>query len=110
MQQANTQVAKSLEHVDNTETKLHLIDEDSRKAASNVQNIVDAIREQDAAIQQLASNIDNISPIAAETRLQKKIVQQPFLAVTWRCNSAICPVRLTNYVSLQSVMAEPTAL
>lgn len=66
MQQANTQVAKSLEHVDDTEAKLHLIDEDSRKAASNVQNIVNAIREQDAAIQQVASNIEQISQMAEE--------------------------------------------
>ena len=66
MQQANTQVAKSLEHVDDTEAKLHLIDEDSRKAASNVQNIVNAIREQDVAIQQVASNIEQISQMAEE--------------------------------------------
>ena len=38
--------------------------DDSREVASNVQNIADAIREQDAAIQQVAANVEKIAQMA----------------------------------------------
>ncbi len=66
MQQANTQVTESLELVGRTETALRSIGDDSGEVASNVQNIVDAIREQDAAIHQVAANIEKIAQMAEE--------------------------------------------
>ncbi|MBI5627181.1 MAG: methyl-accepting chemotaxis protein, partial [Nitrosomonadales bacterium] len=66
MQQANTQVAESLELVGRTETALRRIGDDSREVAGNVQSIVDAIREQDAAIQQVAANIEKIAQMSEE--------------------------------------------
>ena len=66
MQQANTQVAESLELVGRTETALHHIGDDSREVANNVQNIIDALREQDAAIQQIAANVEKIAQMAEE--------------------------------------------
>ncbi|OGS91303.1 MAG: hypothetical protein A2Z95_10410 [Gallionellales bacterium GWA2_60_18] len=69
MRQANTQVGKSLELVGRTETALHRIGDDSREVASNVQNIVDAIREQDAAIQQVAVNIEKIAQMSEENSI-----------------------------------------
>ena len=64
MRQANTQVTESLELVGRAETALHRIGDDSREVASNVQNIADAIREQDAAIQQVAANVEKIAQMA----------------------------------------------
>jgi len=66
MRQANTQVTESLALVGRTETALHHIGDDSREVASNVQSIIDAIREQDAAIQQVAANIEKIAQMAEE--------------------------------------------
>ncbi|MEK7737407.1 MAG: methyl-accepting chemotaxis protein, partial [Pseudomonadota bacterium] len=66
MHQANTQVTQSLELVGRTEAALHRIGDDSREAASNVQSIIDAIREQDAAVQQVAANIEKIAQMAEE--------------------------------------------
>ena len=66
MQQANTQVAESLELVGRTESALHRIGDDSREVAGNVQSIVDAVREQDAAIQQVAANVEKIAQMAEE--------------------------------------------
>jgi len=66
MQQANTQVAESLELVGRTEAALHRIGDDSNEVASNVQSIADAIREQDAAIHQVAANIEKIAHMAEE--------------------------------------------
>lgn len=66
MQQANTQVAESLELVGKTEAALHRIGDDSREVASNVQSIVDAIREQDAAIHQVAANVEKIAQMTEE--------------------------------------------
>jgi len=66
MQQANTQVTESLELVGRTEAALHRIGDDSNEVASNVQSIADAIREQDAAIHQVAANIEKIAHMAEE--------------------------------------------
>jgi len=66
MQQANTQVAESLELVGRTESALHRIGDDSREVAGNVQSIVDAVREQDAAIQQVAASVEKIAQMAEE--------------------------------------------
>ena len=66
MHQANTQVAQSLDLVGRTEAALHRIGDDSRAAASNVQSIIDAIREQDVAVQQVAANIESIAQMAEE--------------------------------------------
>ncbi len=66
MQQANTQVAESLELVGRTESALHRIGDDSREVASNVQSITDAVREQDAAIHQVAVNVEKIAQMAEE--------------------------------------------
>jgi methyl-accepting chemotaxis protein len=66
MQQANIQVAESLELVGRTESALHRIGDDSREVAGNVQSIVDAVREQDVAIQQVAANVEKIAQMAEE--------------------------------------------
>ncbi len=66
MHRANTQVAQSLDLVGKTEVALRRIGDDSREAASNVQSIIDAIREQDTAVQQVAANIENIAQMAEE--------------------------------------------
>lgn len=66
MQQANTRVAESLDLVGRTEAALHRIGDDSREVANNVQSIVDAVREQDVAIQQVASNVEKIAQMAEE--------------------------------------------
>ena len=66
MQQANTQVAESLDLVGRTETALRSIGDDSREVASNVQNIADAIHEQDAAIHQVAASIEKIAQMAEQ--------------------------------------------
>ena len=66
MQQANTQVTESLELVGKTEAALHRIGDDSNDVANNVQSIANAIREQDAAIHQVAANIEKIAQMAEE--------------------------------------------
>ncbi len=66
MQQANTQVAESLVLVGKSEAALHRIGDDSREVASNVESIIDAIREQDSAIHQVAANIEKIAQMAEE--------------------------------------------
>jgi methyl-accepting chemotaxis protein len=66
MQQANAQVAESLDLVGKTETALRSIGDDSREVANNVQSIADAIREQDTAIHQVAANIEKIAHMAEE--------------------------------------------
>ena len=66
MQQANEQTTKSLTLVGATETALRGIDQDSGEVAMNVQIIVDALKEQDAAIQQVASNIERIANMTEE--------------------------------------------
>ncbi len=66
MQQANTQVAESLELVGQTETALRRIDDDSREVANNVQSIADATHEQDAAIHQVATSVEKIAQMAEE--------------------------------------------
>lgn len=66
MQQAGTQVEESLILVGKTETALHGIVDDSREVASNVKSIVDAVREQDVAIQQVATNVEKIAQMTEE--------------------------------------------
>jgi methyl-accepting chemotaxis protein len=66
MQQANTQVAESLELVGKTEAALRRIDDDSREVANNVQSIADATHEQDAAIHQVATSVEKIAQMAEE--------------------------------------------
>ncbi len=66
MRQATTQVTESLELVGRTEAALHRIGDDAREVASNVQSIADAIREQDAAIHQVVTNVERIAQMAEE--------------------------------------------
>jgi len=61
MQQANAQAGTSLELVDRTEQALHQIDDGSGAVASNVQSISHALAEQDAAIRQIAVNVEQIA-------------------------------------------------
>jgi methyl-accepting chemotaxis protein len=61
MQQANTQAGVSLELVGRTESVLQSMDEGSHEVASNVQNISEALAEQDAAIRQIAVNLEKIA-------------------------------------------------
>ena len=64
MQRASVQVTESLELVGKTETALHRIGDDSRVVATNVRSIADTVREQDAAIHQVAANIEKIAQMA----------------------------------------------
>ncbi|MBI1888177.1 MAG: methyl-accepting chemotaxis protein [Nitrosomonadales bacterium] len=66
MQQATGQVAESLDLVGKTEAALHHIGDDAREVAINVRGIIDALREQDAAIQQVAENVEKIARMAEE--------------------------------------------
>ncbi|MBM3392055.1 MAG: methyl-accepting chemotaxis protein [Betaproteobacteria bacterium] len=66
MQQANAQTAQSLDFVGSTENALRGIGRDSEEVAMNVRSIADAIREQDAAIHQVASNIERIAQMTEE--------------------------------------------
>lgn len=61
MQQANLQADASLELVDRTEQALRQIDDGSREVAGNVQSISCALAEQDAAIRQIAVNVEQIA-------------------------------------------------
>jgi len=61
MQQANQQAGASLALVDRTEKALHQIDHGSREVASKVQSISNALAEQDAAIHQIAVNVEQIA-------------------------------------------------
>jgi len=66
MQKASSQVNQSLELVGKTEAALQAMGEDSREVDSHVNIISDAIREQDAAIQQVAVSIEKIAQMAEE--------------------------------------------
>ncbi len=61
MQRGTAQAAESLALVSSTEVALQGIGRDSGAVAANVQSIADAIREQDAAIHQVAVNIERIA-------------------------------------------------
>lgn len=61
MQQANLQAATSLELVNQSAQALRQIDSDDEEVSSNVQNISDALSEQDAAIRQIAVNVEQIA-------------------------------------------------
>ncbi|MDO9596389.1 MAG: methyl-accepting chemotaxis protein [Azoarcus sp.] len=63
---ANIQTDQSLEMVANTEVALRLADEESATAAASVRIIADAVREQDAAVQQVADNIEKIAQMTEE--------------------------------------------
>lgn len=66
MQQANEQTAKSLTLVGATETALRGVDQDSDEVAMNVHSIVNALSEQNIAIQQVATNIEKIAQMTEE--------------------------------------------
>jgi methyl-accepting chemotaxis protein len=61
MQQANLQAASSLELVSQSSTALHQIDDDDAEVSNDVMNISNALSEQDAAIRQIAVNIEQIA-------------------------------------------------
>lgn len=61
MEKANEQADASLRLVGETETALSRIDAGSKEVASNVTAISDALREQDAAIRQVAMKIEEIA-------------------------------------------------
>jgi methyl-accepting chemotaxis protein len=64
MDQANRQADSSLQLVGETESALTRIDQGSSGVATEVQAISDALREQDAAIRQVAISIEEIARIA----------------------------------------------
>jgi methyl-accepting chemotaxis protein len=61
MQQANSEAGISLELVGRTEHALQNIDQGSHEVAGNVQSISNALAEQDAAIRQIAVNLEKIA-------------------------------------------------
>lgn len=63
---ANTQTDQSLEMVARTEVALRLADDESATAAARVRSIADAVREQDAAVQQVADHIEKIAQMTEE--------------------------------------------
>ena len=66
MQLANAQVSDSMDLVGKTETALHAIGEGSRDVSVHVTTVADAIREQDAAIQQIAGSLEKNARMAGE--------------------------------------------
>jgi methyl-accepting chemotaxis protein len=61
MQQANTEADASLSLVARTESALRRIDEGSDTVARHVQSIAVALQEQDAAVRQIAVNVEHIA-------------------------------------------------
>jgi methyl-accepting chemotaxis protein len=61
MHQANTEADASLELVARTESALRRIDEGSDTVARHVQSIAVALQEQDAAVRQIAVNVEQIA-------------------------------------------------
>lgn len=61
MQQANQQAASSLDLVNQSATALNQIDSDDVAVSNNVQSISNALVEQDAAIRQIAVNVEQIA-------------------------------------------------
>lgn len=61
MQQANLHAGNSLDLVNQSANALHKIDEDDREVSVDVQNISNALAEQDSAIRQIAVNIEQIA-------------------------------------------------
>ncbi|MBS1230705.1 MAG: methyl-accepting chemotaxis sensory transducer [Proteobacteria bacterium] len=61
MQQANVQSGAGLELLGRSEKALHQIDAGAHEMASNVQNISNALAEQDTAIRQIAVNVEQIA-------------------------------------------------
>ncbi len=66
MEGANQQATVSLRLVGEADAALARIDSDSQNVSFNVHAISDALREQDAAIQQVASSIESIATQTAE--------------------------------------------
>ncbi len=61
MQQANSHAASSLELVNESANALRKIDDDDQEVSADVQNISNALAEQDSAIRQIAVNIEQIT-------------------------------------------------
>ncbi|MTD32279.1 hypothetical protein GKE73_00075 [Paludibacterium sp. dN 18-1] len=61
MQEANTRAESNLELAERSEAALRKIDEGSRTVASNVSSISLSLMEQDAAIRQIAVNVEQIA-------------------------------------------------
>ncbi len=66
MNQANIHAESSLNMVSRTETSLKEISTYSQKASEHVATIIDAISEQDSAIQQIAGNVEKIACMTEE--------------------------------------------
>lgn len=68
MQSANQEAAQNKTLVADTEHAMRGIGEESHLVVSHVQNIADAIREQDMAIQQVAINLEKIAQMTEQSR------------------------------------------
>lgn len=68
MQSANQEASQNKALVADTERALRGIGEGSHLVVSHVQNIADAIREQDMAIQQVAINVEKIAQMTEQSR------------------------------------------
>ncbi|MCK0509625.1 methyl-accepting chemotaxis protein [Aromatoleum buckelii] len=66
MRDANAQTDQSLELVERTATTLRAAEGESASAAINVRSIADAVREQDAAVHQVANSIEKIAQMTEE--------------------------------------------
>ena len=66
MHQASRETSDSLDVVSRTEQALNTIGDNSGRIAQSVQGIASAIREQDAAIQQVAVNVERIAQMTDE--------------------------------------------
>ena len=66
MRQASEQVSDSMTLAGKTETALHAIGEGSRDVTAHVTTVADAIREQDAAIQNIAGSLEKNARMAGE--------------------------------------------
>lgn len=69
MQSANTEAAKNKTLIAESEDALRSIDDSSTQVVSHVQNIANAIREQNSAIQQIAGNMEQIAELTEKSRV-----------------------------------------
>jgi len=97
MQEANLHAGMSLELVNKTSHALQQIDEDDIEVSDDVQSIADALAEQDAAIRQIAVNIEQIAQMTesnnnASSQNNQTTVELDTLASQLRSSVAVYKV------------------
>lgn len=86
MLQADSQTKNSLSLVAQSENALRSAGEDSVSAADNVRGIVDAVREQDAAVHQVADSIERIAQMTERNSASAKAAGETALYLEQMAN------------------------